>query len=75
MPQASFDPFGEPVPTATTDSRRPAGAWLARTGNVVFWSLAAAIVAARAAYFHPEVAFRFNAAVAYLHSAIAGVFS
>lgn len=75
MPQPSFDPFGEVVPAASADQRRPAGAWLARSGNVVFWSLVAVIVAARAAYFHPEVAFRFNAAVAYLHGVVAGVVS
>jgi len=75
MPQPSFDPFGEPVPATTADHRRPAGAWLARSGNLVFWSLVAVIVAARAAYFHPEVAFRFDAAVAYLHGVFAGVLS
>lgn len=75
MPQPSFDPFGEPVPAATADVRRPDGAWLARTGNIVFWSLAAVIVAARAAYFHPDVAFRFDAAVAYLHGVVAGALS
>ncbi|MGO4711899.1 hypothetical protein [Bradyrhizobium sp. 2TAF24] len=75
MPQTSFDPFGEPVPAAIAVDRRPAGAWLARSGNLVFWSLVAVIVAARAAYFHPEVAFRFDAAVAYLHGVVAGVLS
>ena len=74
MPQPSFDPFGEPV-TTTAVERRPGGAWLTRAGNIVFWSLVAVIVAARAAYFHPDVAFRFNAAVAYLHGVVAGAFS
>jgi hypothetical protein len=51
-----FEPFGERL----TQDDRPRQAdrsskWLLRLGSVLFWSLVAAIVMARAFYFDPGV--------------------
>jgi hypothetical protein len=56
MERREFEPFGEAL--ALHDAAaRPNGAskWLLRASLVAFWSLAVAVVVARAAFFDPRV--------------------
>jgi len=56
MDRFIFEPFGERL--AQQGARRRDGhasRWLLRIGAVVFWSLVAAIVLARAVFFDPGV--------------------
>jgi hypothetical protein len=56
MERFNFEPFGERL--TQQDRLRQDGRaskWLLRIGSTVFWSLVAAIVLARAAYFDPGV--------------------
>lgn len=56
MERTRFEPFGEQLVSAT-DTRPKSGAskLLLRAGTGLFWSLVAAIVLARAAFFEPGV--------------------
>jgi hypothetical protein len=56
MERFKFEPFGERL--TQDDHPRQAdrsSKWLLRLGSVLFWSLVAAIVMARAFYFDPSV--------------------
>lgn len=63
MPETKFDSFGEPV---NYDERRLSASqgavagWLARAGTGIFWLLVAIILVARAVYFDPDVAGKFD---------------
>ena len=53
-----FEPFGESVPLREAGARA-LPAWRARVVNLgvgAFWALVILVVAARAVYFHPDVA-------------------
>ena len=70
---SQFDPFGEPVPIADTAAPAGASRWLARTGAGLFWTLAIAIVAARAVYFEPGVFNGLDQALAYARDLFAAL--
>ncbi len=56
MESLKFEPFGERL--APHDGAERAGGaskWLLWAGSAVFWSLAIAVVVARAAFFDPRV--------------------
>ncbi|MET4803191.1 hypothetical protein [Bradyrhizobium sp. LB11.1] len=56
MERTGFEPFGEQLVSATdTQPRSRASKMLLRAGTGLFWSLVAAIVLARAAFFEPGV--------------------
>ena len=57
MERTGFEPFGEQLVSATTDtqSQSRASKLLLRAGTAVFWTLVAGIVLARAAFFQPGV--------------------
>ncbi len=56
MERTGFEPFGEPLVSATdSQPRSRTQKVLLRTGTGLFWSLVAAIVLARAAFFEPGV--------------------
>ena len=56
MERTGFEPFGEPLVSATdTQPRSRTQKVLLRTGTGLFWLLVAAIVLARAAFFEPGV--------------------
>jgi hypothetical protein len=56
MERTGFEPFGEPLVSATdTQPQSRASKLLLRAGTGLFWSLIAAIVLARAAFFEPGV--------------------
>jgi hypothetical protein len=56
MERTGFEPFGEQlVSTTDTQPRSRASKMLLRAGTGLFWSLVAAIVLARAAFFQPGV--------------------
>ena len=56
MERTGFEPFGEQLVSATdTQPRSRASKMLLRAGTGLFWSLVAAIVLARAAFFQPGV--------------------
>lgn len=56
MERTGFEPFGEQLASATdTQPRSRASNMLLRAGTGLFWSLVAAIVMARAAFFEPGV--------------------
>ncbi|MBB2961359.1 hypothetical protein [Methylobacterium sp. R2-1] len=59
MRPVQFDSFGEPIAQPLCDE--PVASRIAlRTGVGLFWALVVVIVAARAAYFHPDLAERFG---------------
>jgi hypothetical protein len=63
MPETKFDSFGEPVNYSESSVAQSAGAvagWLARAGTVIFWSLVAIILVARAVFYDPNIAGRFD---------------
>jgi hypothetical protein len=56
MERTGFEPFGEPLTSATdAQPQSRASRLLLRAGTALFWSLVAAIVLARAAFFQPGV--------------------
>ncbi|MET4385610.1 hypothetical protein ABIB73_001345 [Bradyrhizobium sp. F1.4.3] len=56
MERNRFEPFGEQLVSATdTQPQSRASKLLLRAGTGLFWSLVAAIVFARAAFFEPGV--------------------
>lgn len=56
LERTGFEPFGEQLVSATDPQPRSrASKWLLRAGTGLFWSLVAAIVLARAAFFQPGV--------------------
>lgn len=56
MERTGFEPFGEQLVSGTdTQPRSRASKLLLRAGTGLFWSLVAAIVLARAAFFQPGV--------------------
>jgi hypothetical protein len=56
MERTGFEPFGEQLVSATdTQPRSRASKMLLRVGTGLFWSLVAAIVLARGAFFEPGV--------------------
>lgn len=56
MERTGFEPFGEQLVSATdVQPKSRASKLLLRTGTGLFWSLVAAIVLARAAFFEPGV--------------------
>lgn len=56
MERTGFEPFGEQLASATVaEPKSRASKLLLRTGTGLFWSLVAAIVLARAAFFEPGV--------------------
>jgi hypothetical protein len=56
LKRLEFEPFGEKLPRLDDAWRNErASKWLLWLGSVVFWSLAATIVLARAVYFDPSV--------------------
>jgi hypothetical protein len=56
MERTGFEPFGEPLVSATdTQPRSRTQKALLRTGTGLFWSVVAAIVLARAIFFEPGV--------------------
>lgn len=62
MRPIQFDPFGEPVAEALGDDRTDTASRFAlRTGVGLFWVMVVAIVAARVAYFDPNLAEKFGA--------------
>src|SRR5262245_4898586 len=66
MQDSQFDPFGEPVVVGKASGQQgPVSIWVMRAGTSLFWLLVAAIVVARAAFFDPELANRFDNAVAF----------
>jgi hypothetical protein len=69
MNSRDFEPFGERVSFeegARNEGR--ASKWLMRLGAGIFWSLAGAIVIARAIYFVPGIFDSFDRAVAFLQN-------
>jgi hypothetical protein len=61
MERTRFEPFGEQLVSATdTQPQSRASKLLLRAGTGLFWSLVAAIVLARAAFFEPGVYDSFN---------------
>ncbi|MGY0574949.1 hypothetical protein ACTGJ9_031080 [Bradyrhizobium sp. RDM12] len=67
MERIGFEPFGEQLVSATdTQPKSRASKLLLRAGTGLFWSLVAAIVLARAAFFEPGVydSFRHVASIA-----------
>ena len=54
MESSKFEPFGEQFDQRSMQDS-PTSKWLLRAGLIVFWSMVAVIVAARAAYFDPDV--------------------
>jgi hypothetical protein len=56
MDRTGFEPFGEQMVSATdAQPKSRASKLLLRAGTGLFWSLVAAIVLARAAFFEPGV--------------------
>jgi hypothetical protein len=56
MERVNFEPFGEPLVSETDGQPRSrASKYLLRAGTGLFWSLVAAIVVARAAFFEPGI--------------------
>jgi hypothetical protein len=56
MERVNFEPFGERLASETDDQPRSrASKYLLRAGTGLFWSLVAAIVIARAAFFEPGI--------------------
>ena len=56
MERTGFEPFGEQMASATdAQPQSRASKLLLRAGTGLFWSLIAAIVLARAAFFEPGV--------------------
>ncbi|WGD49597.1 hypothetical protein QA641_28690 [Bradyrhizobium sp. CB1650] len=56
MERTGFEPFGERLVSATdAQPQSRASKYLLRAGTGLFWSLVAAIVFARAAFFEPGV--------------------
>ena len=56
MERNGFEPFGEQLVSATgTQPKSRASKLLLRAGTGLFWSLVAAIVFARAAFFEPGI--------------------
>jgi hypothetical protein len=56
MERTGFEPFGEQLVSAKdTQPNSRASKFLLRAGTGLFWSLVAAIVLARAAFFEPGV--------------------
>jgi hypothetical protein len=55
MERVEFEPFGERLAPVVARRGERASKWLLWVGSAVFWSLAAAIVLARAIYFDPGV--------------------
>jgi len=56
MERTGFEPFGEQMASATdAQPQSRASKLLLRAGTMVFWSLVAGIVLARAAFFEPGV--------------------
>jgi hypothetical protein len=56
MERTGFEPFGEQLVSATdTQPTSRAAKLVLRAGTGLFWSLVAAIVLARAAFFEPGV--------------------
>ena len=71
MERFKFEPFGERLaPDDGTQKGGRASKWLLWTGSAVFWSLAAAIVLARAAYFDPSVFASFQQVAALTRSVV-----
>jgi hypothetical protein len=61
MERTGFEPFGEELVSETdTQPRSRASKYLLRAGTGLFWSLVAAIVLARAAFFQPGIYDSFN---------------
>ena len=56
MDRTGFEPFGEQLVSSTdTQPKSRAATLVLRVGTGLFWSLVAAIVLARAAFFEPGV--------------------
>jgi hypothetical protein len=69
MNSQGFEPFGEPVSYQEGAPKQgSASKWLMRLGAGIFWSLAGAIVIARAIYFVPGIFDGFDQAVAFLQN-------
>lgn len=68
MSQPAFDPFGEPVPASVLPQGPDRTTRLLKSaGTGIFWTLVAAIVVARAAFFEPG-SFSFDRAMAWLQT-------
>lgn len=66
MDPATFEPFGGAVPLSGEAAARARGArWLVRAGVVLFWTIAIAIVIARALWFEPALFDGFGRAIAF----------
>jgi hypothetical protein len=69
MHSQDYEPFGEQVyfeESARSEGR--ASKWLMRLGAGIFWSLAGAIVVARAIYFVPGIFDGFDRVLAFLQT-------
>lgn len=74
MQPTRFDGFGERLPISdaqTRSSQEVVSRWVRRGGIGLFWSLVAVVIAARVAWFDPDLAARFGQLAASL-SAIFG---
>lgn len=68
MERTKFEPFGEEVNLAeSAEVQSGASRWLMWVGSALFWTLAGAIVVARAIYFDPGIFDGFARAVAFVH--------
>jgi hypothetical protein len=66
-----YEPFGERLaPEGESGPRSRASKYLLRTGTSLFWSLVAAIVLARAAFFEPGVFDEFTRVATLVRDAI-----
>jgi len=71
MRDDQFDSFGEPILRGHLGDVKPQGRaarWTMRAGTVLFWSLVVAILSARALYFDPDFATKFDQLAALSHS-------
>lgn len=71
MDRLKYEPFGERLaPEGETGPRSRASKYLLWSGTGLFWSLVAAIVLARAAFFEPGVFDEFTRVAALVKAAI-----
>ena len=63
MQDTKFDSFGEPLAKGLTSDSQQRGntsRWVMLAGTSVFWSMVVVILSARAVYFDPDFAAKFE---------------
>lgn len=74
MRNIEFDSFGEPIPQGNLSNLEPQSGmslWALRAGTAIFWSFIVVTLAARIAYFDPDLATKFDQLAASSRSVLA----